>query len=307
MSRLRALPLVLVAALAAGCGVGAGEGADGVDVVVTRDFGATRLAGARAGETPGGETVMRFLQRRFDVRTRYGGGFVHAIEGVSGGSEGGRPVDWFYYVNGIEAGEGAAATKLHPGDRVWWDRHDWGAAMRVPAVVGSFPEPFRSGTTGKRFPVQVVCTPAAGRACGEAKDRLTAAGVAFGSAAFGSPPGELTLRVLVGPWRQVRDDLVAGDLDQGPGATGVFARPADGGLALLDDRGRTRRTLTAGAGLVAATRLRNRSPTWVLTGTDAAGTLAAARSLTASTLRNHFAVALDRGRPVALPVTGAVR
>ena len=192
---------------------------------------------------------------------------------------------------------------------MWWDRHDWGAAMRVPAVVGSFPEPFRSGTAGKRFPVQVVCAPAAGPACREAKDRLAAAGVSFGSAAFGSPPGELTLRVVVGPWRQVRDDLVAGHLDQGPGASGVFARPAADGraIALLDDRGRTRRTLAAGAGLVAATRLRNRSPTWVLTGTDAAGALAAARSLTAHALRNRFAVALDRGRPVALPIVEPAR
>jgi hypothetical protein len=273
-----------------------------VDVVVTRDFGARTLGDARADHAPGGETVMRFLERRFHVRTRYGGGFVQAIEGVAGGREGGRPVDWFYYVNGIEAGEGAAATRLRAGDRVWWDHHDWGAAMRVPAVVGSFPEPFRSGTGGKRFPVQVVCAPGAGAACGAAKDRLTAAGVDFGSAAYGSPPGEVTLRVVVGPWRALRGDLVAGDLARGPGASGVFARPSAGALTLLDARGRAARTLTAGAGLVAATRLRERSPTWVVTGTDAAGTLAAARALTAGTLRHRFALALDHGRPVSLPL-----
>ena len=45
---------------------------------------------------------MRLLQRNFDVKTRYGGGFVQQIDGVAGGREGGRRVDWFYYVNGIE-------------------------------------------------------------------------------------------------------------------------------------------------------------------------------------------------------------
>ena len=46
---------------------------------------------------------MRLLQRKFEVETRYGGGFVQEIDGVGGGREAGRPVDWFFYVNGIEA------------------------------------------------------------------------------------------------------------------------------------------------------------------------------------------------------------
>jgi hypothetical protein len=185
---------------------------------------------------------------------------------------------------------------------VWWDRHDWGTAMRVPAVVGSFPEPFRSGAGGKRFPVQVACSPRAGPACAEAKRRLSAAEIDFGSTAFRGPPGESTLRVAVGPWRELRDELVAGRLEQGPGATGVFARPAEGGIALLDARGRAVRTLRAGGGLVAATRLGDGAPTWVLTGVDAAGTLSAARSLSEPVLRNRFALAVDRGRGIPLPV-----
>ncbi len=302
MRHRRLLALALAAAALAGCGVGAGEGADGVSLTVTRDYGARVLGTEHRDEAPGGETVMRFLQRGFRVRTRYGGGFVQSIDGVSGGREDGRPLDWFFYVNGLEAGEGAAATRLHAGDRIWWDRHDWGSAMRVPAVVGSFPEPFRSGVAGKRFPVQVACSPGAGAACAEAKRRMSAAGIDFGAAAFGSPPGELTLRVLVGPWRELRRDLVAGRLEDGPGATGVFARPARERIELLDARGRSAATLRAAGGLVAATRLRDRSPTWVLTGTDAAGALAAARSLSEPALRNRFALAVDGRRPIPLPV-----
>ena len=29
--------------------------------------------------------------------------------------------------------------------------------MRVPAVVGAFPEPFRSGQDGKKLPIRLVC------------------------------------------------------------------------------------------------------------------------------------------------------
>ena len=55
---------------------------------------------------------MRLLQRKYDVKTRYGGGFVQEIDGVAGGREDGRRVDWFYYVNGIEATVGAAERRV---------------------------------------------------------------------------------------------------------------------------------------------------------------------------------------------------
>jgi hypothetical protein len=279
--RKASLPAALLLALsAAGCGLGAGSGVKAVSVTVTSDFGARSVGSARAARTPGGETVMRFLQRRFDVRTRYGGGFVQSIDGLSGGGEGGR-VDWFYYVNGVEAPKGAAATRLHPGDRVWWDRHDWSTAMSVPAVVGSFPEPFRSGLGGRRLPVQVACAPQAQSACQAARGRLAAAGVAFGQAGLGAPAGVQSLRLLVGPWATLRADPSARRLEQGPGNSGVFARFDAGGsrLQALDPRGRSVRTLGAGTGLVAATGGHDRPPTWLVTGTDAAGTLAAARAL----------------------------
>ena len=298
--RLGLLPLVLLA----GCGLGSGEGASGVSVSVTRDFGERQVGSAKAEETKGSETVMRFLERSFRVRTRYGGGFVQSIDGLSGGSEGGRPVDWFYYVNGIEASKGAAATKLHGGDRVWWDRHDWGAARAVPAVVGSFPEPFRSGREGKRLPTQISCTDDAGAACAEAKRRLAASGVRITSSAFGTGGGPQLLRVLIGPWRSVRADPVARRIERGPGTSGVYARFTGQGseLVVLDGRGRPGASLRAGAGLVAATRLRDQQPTWVVTGTDAAGALAAARALREDVLRNRFALALADTRSLPAPV-----
>ena len=28
--------------------------------------------------------------------------------------------------------KGSASVRVHEGDQVWWDRHDWAAAMDVP-------------------------------------------------------------------------------------------------------------------------------------------------------------------------------
>jgi len=293
------LVFVLAALAMAGCGLGPGEGPRDVRLVVTRDFGARTVGSARVSEVPGEQTVMRFLQRRFEVRTRYGGGFVQAIEGLAGGRE----VDWFYYVNGVDPRKGAAATRLHPGDRVWWDRHDWGATISIPAVVGSFPEPFRSGTGGERRPVRIDCAPGSDAACDEVRRRMETAGVTTAQARLGSGAGRETLRLVVGPWAAVRRDPAAGKLEQGPANSGVYARPATDGrtIATLGPDGRPASVLGAGTGLVAATRYREAQPTWVVTGTDARGVLTAARSLAEGTLVNRFAVALPGGRPVSLP------
>jgi hypothetical protein len=305
MSRHALAALVAVALPLAGCGLGAGPGVKGVSLRVSDDFGTRTLGTAQTAKTPGGETVMRFLQRRFSVQTRYGGGFVQSIDGLSGGGAGGR-IDWFYYVNGVEAPKGAAATRLHAGDRVWWDRHDWAAAMSIPAVVGSFPEPFRSGVGGRRLPVRVACLPAATPACDEVKARLGAAGIPFGESAQRSPGGFETLRVLVGTWPQVRGDGAARRVESGPGSSGVYARLDAGGrrLRALDAHGRTVRSFGAATGLLAATGDPDHAPTWLVTGTDAAGVLAAARALDERTLTRRFAVVVAGGRALGVPMAG---
>ena len=88
------------------------------------------------------------LDREAEIETRYGGGFVQSIEGVAGGTEDGRRLDWFFYVNGIESPVGSAERRVAGGDRIWWDHRDWTDAMRVPAVVGSWPEPFLQSSAG---------------------------------------------------------------------------------------------------------------------------------------------------------------
>ena len=305
MRRLALLALVLVAQAAGGCGLGAGESQEGgATLTVTRDFGTRTVGTDRAEPIPGGETVMRMLQRAFDVETRYGGGFVQQINGIAGGRENGRPVDWFYYVNGILAEDGAAAHKLAAGDDVWWDHHDWSASADVRAVVGAFPEPFVSGVAGKRLPVRLDCASSAQDACDEVAARLGEAGVKAGRSAASGFGGEGLLRVKVGVWADLRRDAAVRRLEEGPRVSGVYARPRAAGdaLALLDPEGETVRTLGPGGGLVAATMLGGEAPTWVVTGTDAVGLAAAAAQLHADTLGDRFAIAVEAGRPVSLPI-----
>jgi Domain of unknown function (DUF4430) len=304
---MRRLAVVLVlAALVGGCGLGAGdEVSTEVDVTVTRDFGRTSVGHVELGSAPEGETVMRALQRNFDVKTRFGGGFVQQIGGVAGGREGGRRVDWFYYVNGIESGVGAAERRIAKGDRIWWDRHDWGAAMRIPAVVGSFPEPFLSGQSGKRLPVRLDCARGAERPCNEVATRLKNAGVTgIARSSIGVGAEEGVLRVVIGLWPDVRRDVAAQQIERGPAASGVYARLGPDGrrIQLLDDRGRPVRFLGPGSGLVAATASGDQAPTWVVTGTDDVGVAAAAAAIDENRLEDRFALAIEAGRGVDLPV-----
>ncbi len=295
---LTALPL-------AGCGLGAGPTPTGVRLDVTRDFGVDPLLSMHAPHTHGEATVMSLLLRNATVTTRYGGGFVESIDGHSGGHEGGQPIDWFYYVNGVQAPKGAADVNVQPGDRVWWDLHDWSQTEEVPAVVGSFPEPFLNGVEGLRLPVRVECASPTGLTCHTVTAHLRAAGVTSAVAELG-PAGEEpdTLRLLVGTWSQVSGDPGARTLERGPSASGVYARPAASGqsIALLDAQGATVRTLTGSAGLIAATRYTEQDPEWLITGTDAAGVQFAASHLGEAALRDRFAVAINAtGGLLALP------
>ncbi len=303
--RVALFVLTLAALPLGGCGLGAGTTPTGLRLDVTRGFGADSLLSLRAPHNHGEETVMSLLLRNATVTTRYGGGFVESVDGHSGGHEDGQPVDWFYYVNGVQAAKGAAEIDVHPGDRVWWDLHDWSQTDEVPAVVGSFPEPFLSGIEGLRLPVRVECASPAGDICHTVTAHLRAAGVTSAVAALG-PAGEEpdTLRLLVGTWSQVSGDPGARLLERGPSASGVYARPATSGqsIALLDAQGATVRTLTGSAGLIAATRYTEQEPEWLITGTDAAGVQLAASHLDEAALHDRFAVAITaNGGLLALP------
>jgi hypothetical protein len=300
-----AAALLSAAFAAAGCGLGPGEDVGTVDLSVTREFGSEPMLESSVEATES-DTVMRVLEAEAQIETRYGGGFVKAIEGFAEGRRDGRPYDWFFFVDGVESPIGAADYDLRGGERIWWDYRDWEGTNRIPAVVGSWPAPFTDGYEGRVRPVAVECE-GGGEACGEVRAALEAEGV---EVAAGVP--ERAIRVLVGPWAQLRDDPAAALIEDGPEESGVFAdfEQGSGGqgvgggfrLVALDVDGEPARDLGPDAGLLAATRRYQAPPVWLVTGGTPAAVRAAADLLEGERLRNHFAVASAAGAEMPLPV-----
>lgn len=295
-----AVALLFMALATAGCGLGPGSGVGDAELTVTRDYGTVPVLHRRLGDLTESDTVMRALERNANITTRYGGGFVQSIEGLEAEEGAGGSFDWFFYVNGVESTIGAADYSLHGGESIWWDYRDWDAAMRVPAVVGSWPQPLLGGYEGKRRPVAVECL-GGGSACGEVGERLKGAGVALST-----PPPSGAIRVLVGPWARLRSDPAAALLERGPQASGVFAEfHRDGNgyrLGGLDEAGDATVDFGPDSGLVAATRRYEEPPVWVVTGASGAGVRAAAGLLDTGDLRDHYAVAVDGGKETPLPL-----
>ncbi len=293
---------IAVAVVLAGCGLGAGKGTSDVAVTVTRDFGTVPVGSASEPRVPGSQTVMRLLERSFHVTTRFGGGFVQSINGHSGSSA---RRDWFYYVNGLQASLGASGTSVHRGDRVWWDLHDWSATDSIPAVVGSFPEPFVHGTGGRRLPTTLACGSDADAACKRVAAEFHKIGVPAPTVLIGTGSGADSLAVVVGTWRDLHGELAATLIEHGPQSSGVYARfvgPNGSSLQLLDPAGHVVRTLHGNAGLIASTGQTATGTVWVITGTDPAGVSAAATALTPARLRNHFALAVSGNHDLPVPL-----
>ena len=292
---------LLFAALAtAGCGLGPGGGVKDAELTVTRDYGTVPVLHRRLGDLTESDTVMRALERNARITTSYGGDFVQSIDGVEGESRSGERFDWLFYVNGVESTVGAGAYGLDGGESIWWDYRDWSAALRVPAVVGSWPQPFLGGYDGKPRPVAVECL-GGGGACDEVDERLQHAGVAVAS-----HPASGAIRVLVGPWARLRGDPAAAQLERGPQVSGVFASFRRKGSAYrfvgLDEAGDHAAYFGPDSGLVAATRRYEEPPVWMVTGTSLEGVRAAADLLDADDLRDRYAVAVEGDEETPLPL-----
>lgn len=311
-----ALALVAAAGLG-GCGSGQGDEPQGVRVLVTDDRGSRTLLDRDAVKVSDGERVADVLRRVAKVELGRGGN-VASIDGTA--ATGKRT--WSFWINGTVAESGvlddsqptheqrpttlesATVAKVHDGDTVWFDRSALGPAARARGVVGTFPEPFLHGFDGKRWPVRVECTEPRGQACRMVRDALVRYDLPAATTALRSSYNPETARIAVGRWSEIREDPAAGLLEMGVGISGIFARPQRDGrsIQLLDARGQVTRTLGPGGGLIVASRYRDEPPSWAVTGTDDAGVLRAAGALDETTLRRRFAVAIDGGNVLSLPI-----
>lgn len=305
-SRRAALALVIGAAASfatAGCGLGAGEQADAVHLRVTDDFGAKVLAEPAEPKQAGADTVMRLLQRNAKVETRYGGGFVQSINGLSGQADAGEQIDWFFYVNGLLAGRGAASWRVAEGERIWWDRHRWDLAQ-IDAVVGDYPQPMKSGHDGKYAGAQLDCR-STKELCEDVRKRLEDDGIAVTVGKATDAAGRT--RVVVGPWSEI--ESAAPELSRlsgGPAVSGVFAKIGqDGTPSGLDRAGRPVARAAVGSradALIAAIKPEDSEPLWVITGAGDAAVQGAAGAVNADALAGSAAVLIRSGRTYALPL-----
>jgi hypothetical protein len=288
------LALCAAAVLIAGCGDSVGGQSGSVSVAVTRDFGARAVVSSPPVGVRGSTSLLEVLDRVTD--TREGTTSVTSIDGIAG--------DWRLWLNGVRVGN-AGKAKVKPGDKVWLDLPGEGATASVPAVTGSFPEPFLHGVAGKRVPTRVECADPESDACDAVAKRLAALGVVAARGGIGAGVNDETIRVLVGTWsrlRATRDSTVA-RVDGGPARSGVFARFDRAGRSLetLDPGGRPAEDLGAGTGLVAATKIGAKEPVWFITGTDEKAVEAAAQTLDEPTLTTRYALAIHDARGVAVP------
>jgi len=134
---------------------------------------------------------MQAVDRIARIKTRYGGRYLRAVDGLS---EHGHN-SWFYYVNGYLADRSAADYRLRAGDLEWWDFRSWRQPDEDPVVVGSFPEPFRHGYDGhRRRAVVRYLDPRVGKALGRLLDTRSIA-----PAGTPAPAGANVLVVAPGP------------------------------------------------------------------------------------------------------------
>jgi hypothetical protein len=73
-------------------------------------------------------------------------------------------------------------------------------------------------------------------------------------------------------------------------------------LVALDEDGSPARRLAPDAGLVAVTSRYGGPPVWLVTGGTAAAVRGAAEALDEEHLRDHYAVAIEGGKEMPLPV-----
>ncbi len=142
--RRGALVALAVLVLLAGCGGFAGGEEGTATLWVTRDRGAEVLVDVKVDA---GQTLMRALAAEADVKTRYGGRYVQAVNGVAGNLADRR--DWFWFVNGYEGDRSASSYRLRDGDVAWLDYRAWQREGEARVVVGAFPEPFVHGYDGR--------------------------------------------------------------------------------------------------------------------------------------------------------------
>ena len=276
---------------AAGSGAGEQQASERRQLTVTRDFGAERLGRTQRRRAcrerrHRDAAAAAQLRRRDPLRRR-----LRAGDRRRRGRARGRPPRRLVLLrqrHRVVASGAARAQASRRATAIWWDHHDWSATMRIPAVVGSFPEPFvlrQRGQAAARSASSASATPEP--PCDEVETRLARRGRHGHARApcSSSRAGREVLRVLVGPWaRGARATPPRASSSAARPRRRVRAGPTPAGDRIDAARPARARRAHARRGRRPASRRRaieaTSSRPGSSPGTDAAGVAAAAAALT---------------------------
>ncbi len=289
----------------------AGDTGNTVTVVVTTDFG-RELVLAQKIEIEADTSAMAALQMAAEVTTKYGGGYVESINGVSSEyPEADKKKDWFFYVNGVASNLGARDYILRDSDVEHWDFRDWTYQQFIPAIIGDFPQPFLSGFQDKKKPTLVVYEPAYSTEADALVAMVQEYGVAevsaVGSDRLSNEAKENSNLIIIA----ARENPLISELDKVHKKLGFFVSFKPDGLTVLDAEGNTFDKLGEGSGLIQATQNpwnpggvgSGESVVWMVTGFDDDGVKSAVAALLENQdgLRYAFAAVIDKGQVVKIP------
>jgi hypothetical protein len=281
-------------------------------VIVTQDFGAELVLEQKINIEPG-ISAMHALQMVTTVETKYGGGFVSSINGISSEYQGvsQSKKDWFLYINGIASNTGAKDYILRNGDVEHWDFRVWSYHQFIPAITGDFPQPFLSGYQTKIVPTVVVYEEACSAEAEALAKKLEGYGVTEVSAIScdllsDEAKGNSNLIIIALP-----ENGLTSELNKVHGKLGFYAYMEAGEILVLDANGNLADRLRTGYGLIQATQNpwhpkgvgAGESVVWIVTGTDRNGVKSAATVLADNPdgLRYTFAVLISNDTVRKIP------
>jgi hypothetical protein len=280
---------------------------------VTHQFGSS-VVFARSVGFAADQTLMDVMREHLEVETAYGGGFVNEIAGTKSAYTGKsiftrKKRDWFYYVNGSVGAVAADSYRLHGGDSVWWDYHDWsGEGSNAPCVVGSYPHPFTTGYDGAIHGTVIYYSGDHAADAERLADGLRSLGAERVSTAAYDDGGVLQAAsnvIVLGTWAELGDKAAMQQLMENPTRTGLYARFEDGAFSMLTYQGKP--TGRSGQAAILATGDGNgdTSPIWLVLGATEEGLDQAIDVMVGSPqqLQNKLGVVLEGGTAVGVPVS----
>lgn len=283
-----------------------------VKVVVTTDFSKEVLL-EQTIEIEPGTSAIDALKMVAKVETKYGGGFINAINGISSEYEGTRKEkkDWFLFINGISSNVGAKDYILRDGDIEHWDFRDWSYRQFIPAIIGDFPQPLLGGYQNKVKPTVIVYGDRFEESARSLVEKLNELGVKETSVQnFGQlteKSQEQSNLILLG----TKDEELISELNDNYNKLGFYAYFDQEKLVVLDARGEVVSEYVAGSGLIQATQNpwnpkgigSGESVVWVVSGTDEDGVKNAIQALTSryADFQYAYAVVITEGKIVRVP------